>query len=177
MSRMVRESHTAGLRERLYFAHLLLDELQAAVAAGDERARLLALRGAVISHLYAVPVGLLRRAAANYQVAGAEEPISLAVLGEAFRAAGVAAPEMVLVEQARRDSADPLAWLDEQMRSAFDTPALGRRPEPPREDDALILQAENPAAPLGPEDLDRLRRCLERVDRLRRECEPHGEEW
>lgn len=177
MSRMVRDNHGAGLRERLYFARLLLDELDATVDAGDDRARALALRGAVITHLYSVPVGLLRRAAAAYQVPAAEDRISLALLAEAFRAADVEAPEVVLVEQARRDPMDPLAWLDEQMRSAFNTPAMGRRPDPPREDDALMLQTEDPAEPLGPRDRQRLRRCLERLDRLRRECEPHAEEW
>lgn len=177
MSRMVRDSEGAGLRERLYFARLLLDELDDATARQEGRARLLALRGAVLNHLYAVPVGLMRRAAARYQVSGTETLISLQALTQAFDQAGVEAPEARLVEQARQTGSDPLAWLDGEVLASFDTPALGLRPEPPREDDGLALRAEDPDELLGPGDLGRLRECLERLDRLRRDCEPHAEEW
>lgn len=174
---MVREDGTGGLRERLYFARLLLDELEAGVAGNDSRARLLALRTAVLFHLYSLPVGLVRQAGRRYQVDGVDGLMSLEALAGAFRDAGVEAPEVVLVESARRDGRDPLAWLDAQMREALGAAALARRPEPPGEHDGLGLRAEDPYEPLAEGDLARLRECLQRLDRLRRECEPHGEEW
>ena len=68
MSRMVRESEVSGLRERLFFARSLLKQLYSdeSAAVGQR----LALRGAVVFHLYSVLVGLARQAANNYQVAG-----------------------------------------------------------------------------------------------------------
>lgn len=177
MSRMVRDNDSAGLRERLYFARLLLEELESGIARQQGRARLLALRGAVVSHLYAVPVGLVRRAATAYQVPGTGELISLSALARAFEQAGVQAPQARLVEQARLSPDDPLAWLDAEMLAAFDTPALALRPDPPSEHDALMLRAEDTDELLGERDLNRLRDCLERLDQLRRDCEPHGEEW
>ena len=50
MSRMVRESEVSGLRERLFFARSLLKQLYSdeSAAVGQR----LALRGAVVFHLY-----------------------------------------------------------------------------------------------------------------------------
>ena len=92
MSRMVRESEVSGLRERLFFARSLLKQLYSdeSAAVGQR----LALRGAVVFHLYSVLVGLARQAAKNYQVAGYEDLISLAALEQAFQRAEVRAQEI-----------------------------------------------------------------------------------
>lgn len=177
MSRMVIESGTGGLRERLYFARLLLEELERGVEQGDSRARLLALRGSVLFHLYSVPVGLVRQAAASYQVAGADTLISLAALSGAFRAAAVQAPEQQRVEQARQDHGDPLYWLDAEIHRGFGASGLGLRPQPPREDAGLSLRGEDPDQPLGDGDMARLRQCLQRVTTLYDECLAYMEEW
>lgn len=176
MSRMVIENATGGLRERLWFARLLLEELEQGVSAQAPRARLLALRGSVLFHLYSVPVGLVRQAAANYRVADSDSLISLRALAEAFRRADVEAPELRLVEQARADQGDLLCWLDAQTQSAFGASGLGLRPGAPDED-GLGLRAEDPYQPLAGGDMKRLRDCLERVEALYRQCLAYMEEW
>ena len=65
----------------------------------------LALRGAVVFHLYSVLVGLARQAAKNYQVAGYEDLISLAALEQAFQRAEVRAQEIQVLASARADRA------------------------------------------------------------------------
>lgn len=177
MSRMVRENSASGLRERLYFARLMLDDLRQGVEQGAPRARLLGLRGAVLFHLYTVPVGILRQAATSYRVSGAESLISLAALADAFHAAGVDAPECRLVEQARRHHDDPLYWLDGEMRAAFGAPGLGLRPEPPAEEAGLGLRAEDIYRPLASGDLQRLEDCIQRLESLYRDCLSYMEEW
>ena len=177
MAHKPRDAESGGLRERLYFARLLLDELDQGVARDQPRARLLALRGAVLSHLYAVPVALLRRSAARYQVHEAGDLISLGALARTFEDAGMEVPEARLVEQARRTPDDPVAWLDEQMLAGFDSPGLALRPEPPSENNDLLMRAEDEEQMLGDQDRARMRDCLDRLERLRRDCEPHGEEW
>jgi hypothetical protein len=177
MARKPRDAESGGLRERLYFARLLLDEMDQGLARQEPRARLLALRGAVLSHLYAVPVALLRRSAARYQVYEAGDLISLSALARAFDDAGMDVPEARLVEQARQSPQDPLAWLDEQMLAGFDSPGMALRPDPPSENNDLLMRAEDEDEVLGAQDLARMRDCLERLERLRYDCEPHGEEW
>ncbi|MFC6329945.1 hypothetical protein [Alloalcanivorax gelatiniphagus] len=125
MSRMVRESEISGLRERLFFARSLLKTLNL-----DEDGPVgprLALRGGVVFHLYSVLVGIARQAARSYQVSGYEDLISLAALEQAFAAAGVQAPEMNLLAQARANRSDPVFWLDQEMRAGG-----ARRPGDPR---------------------------------------------
>lgn len=177
MARKPRDAESGGLRERLYLARLLLDELDQGVVRQQARARLLALRGGVLSHLYAVPVALMRRSAARYQVHEASDLISLSALARAFDQAGIEVPEARLVEQARQSPDDPVAWLDEQMMAGFDAPGLALRPEPPSENDDLLMRAEEEDEVLGERDRARMRDCLDRLEQLRRDCEPHGEEW
>lgn len=177
MSRMVIESGSGGLRERLYFARLLLEQLEEGIAGQGPRARLLALRGSVLFYLYSIPVGLVRHAASSYRVADADRLISLDALAMAFQAAAVEAPEQRLVEQARNDRGDPLCWLDAEMQRAFGASGLGLRPQPPEEEAGLGLRAEDPYQPLAAGDLQRLRDCLSRVEALYNECLPYMEEW
>ena len=124
MSRMVRESEVSGLRERLFFARSLLKQLYSdeSAAVGQR----LALRGAVVFHLYSVLVGLARQAAKNYQVAGYEDLISLAALEQAFQRAEVRAQEIQVLASARADRADLVFWLDQEIRAAVG-PAGPRR--------------------------------------------------
>lgn len=175
MSRMVRESEVNGLRERLFFARTLLNTLNSdpAGAIGHR----LALRGAVLFHLYSVLVGLARQAAKNYQVAGYQDLIGLAALENAFRAAGVASPELRLIAQARADHADPVYWLDQEIRAAVGAAGLAQRPMAPQEHAGLAVRAEDPYAPLASGDLERLEQASRRVEGLVEECGRHTEEW
>ncbi|MGB1922737.1 MAG: hypothetical protein ACPHM2_05885, partial [Alcanivorax sp.] len=66
MSRMVRENAVSGLRERIYFAQALLRQLTREQADAVPAVRL-ALRGAVVFHLYSALVGLARQSANTYQ--------------------------------------------------------------------------------------------------------------
>ena len=111
MSRMVRENAVSGLRERIYFAQALLRQLTREQADAVPAVRL-ALRGAVVFHLYSALVGLARQSANTYQVAGADHLFSLAALVQAFRDSEVEAPEMAILGQALADRADLIAWLD-----------------------------------------------------------------
>ena len=67
MSRMVRDNTVSGLRERIYFANALLRQLTHEQAEATPTVRL-ALRGAVVSHLYSVLVGLARQSGKTFQV-------------------------------------------------------------------------------------------------------------
>ena len=118
MSRMVRENAVSGLRERIYFAQALLRQLTREQAGAVPAVRL-ALRGAVVFHLYSALVGLARQSASTYQVAGADHLFSLAALVQAFRDSEVEAPEMAILGQALADRADLIAWLDGEMQNAM----------------------------------------------------------
>ena len=110
MSRMVRENAVSGLRERIYFAQALLRQLTREQAGAVPAVRL-ALRGAVVFHLYSALVGLARQSASTYQVAGADHLFSLAALVQAFRDSEVEAPEMAILGQALADRADLILSL------------------------------------------------------------------
>ncbi|GAA5116960.1 hypothetical protein [Alloalcanivorax gelatiniphagus] len=175
MSRMVRESEISGLRERLFFARSLLKTLNL-----DEDGPVgprLALRGGVVFHLYSVLVGIARQAARSYQVSGYEDLISLAALEQAFAAAGVQAPEMNLLAQARANRSDPVFWLDQEMRAAVGAAGLARRPAAPEERDALAIRAEDPYVPLASGDRQRLEQAATRVEELVTLCSGYMEEW
>ncbi|WP_111656425.1 hypothetical protein [Isoalcanivorax indicus] len=178
MSRMVRESETSGLRERLFLAR---DSLALLRRLRDEQAphgRLLALRGAVIFHAYSALVGLVRQAARSYHVAGHESLLSLAALEQAFAAARIEAPEQTLVARARRAPGDPVAWLDQEMMTAFGAAGLSRRPQPRNDDErVLAVAAEDPYALLEHGDMERLEAALDRVAALLADCAPYAEEW
>ncbi|MBF1802605.1 hypothetical protein [Alloalcanivorax profundimaris] len=175
MSRMVRESEISGLRERLFFARSLLKALDADPdgAAGPR----LALRGGAVFHLYSVLVGIARQAAKSYRVPGYEDLISLAALEQAFRDAGVQAPEMNLLTQARANRSDAVCWLDQEMRAAVGAAGLARRPTPPEERDALAIRAEDPYAPLAGGDRQRFDEAAARVAELVEQCAAYMEEW
>lgn len=175
MSRMVRESEISGLRERLFFAQTLLDSLRA--DSGGPHGHRLALRGAVIFHLYSVLLGLLRQAARSYRVTGYETALSLIALEDAFHQAGVESPEMNLVRQARRQQGGLIGWLDQEMFAACGASGMARRPLPPAEEDALAIQLEDPAVPLGDKDIQRLADCATEVARLVADSHPYSEEW
>lgn len=178
MSRMVRESETSGLRERLFLARDSLALLRRERDEQASRGRLLALRGAVIFHAYSALVGLVRQAARSYRVAGYESLLSLTALEQAFAAAGVEAPEQNLVARARRTATDPVAWLDQEMMSACGAAGLSRRPQPRNEDERLLAVAvEDPYALLEQGDLERLDAALARVAALLEDCAPYAEEW
>ena len=154
MSRMVRENAVSGLRERIYFAQALLRQLTREQADAVPAVRL-ALRGAVVFHLYSALVGLARQSANTYQVAGADHLFSLAALVQAFRDSEVEAPEMAILGQALADRADLIAWLDGEMQGAMGAAGLARRPAPPSDANALNLMAEDRYAPLAEGDLER----------------------
>ncbi|WP_101676031.1 hypothetical protein [Alloalcanivorax mobilis] len=174
MSRMVRENETSGLRERLFFGRTLLKRVSDESGSAGER---LALRGAVVFHLYSVLVGLAREAARSYQVAGYQDLISLAALEAAFRDAAVDSPELRLLARARADRADLVFWLDQELRAAVGAAGLARRAAPPQEQDGLALRVEDPYAPLASGDLERLAQAADRVEALVAQCGAYMEEW
>ncbi len=175
MSRMVRESTSGGLRERLYFARVLLDELSADIDDDGSRPRLLALRGGVVFHLYSVLAGLLRHCARSYGVPDHEACLGLTELTRRFSDAGVRAGEVALVNNALSDPSDPVHWLEQQLQAALDTGGMARRPQP--SEDELGVTLEDPDAELAPGDIERLRTALARVDELLGEALAHGDEW
>lgn len=176
MSRMVRENSVSGLRERVYFAQAMLRQLTHEQREATPTIRL-ALRGAVVFHLYSALVGLIRQSAKTYQVAGADTLFSLAALEQAFVAAGVEAPELAVLAQARQDRGDLVAWLDAEMQNALGASGLARRPTPPSEANALNLMAEDRYAPLADGDLERLNDAVTRVSDLLEHCVGYLEEW
>ena len=176
MSRMVRENAVSGLRERIYFAQALLRQLTREQADAVPAVRL-ALRGAVVFHLYSALVGLARQSAKTYQVAGADHLFSLAALVQAFRDAEVEAPEMAILGQALVDRGDLVAWLDCDMQNAMGAAGLARRPTPPSDANALNLMAEDRYAPLAEGDLERLNSAIQRVSELVEHCVGYLEEW
>ncbi|WP_290522468.1 DUF6586 family protein [Alcanivorax sp.] len=176
MSRMVRENTVSGLRERIYFANAMLRQLTREQADASPTIRL-ALRGAVVFHLYSALVGMIRQSAKTYQVAGADNLFSLAALEQAFADAGVQAPEVSVLAQARQDRADLVAWLDTEMQAALGAAGLARRPTPPSEANTLNLMAEDRYAPLADGDLERLEQATARVGELIEHCVGYLEEW
>jgi len=176
MSRMVRENAVSGLRERIYFAQALLRQLTREQTGAVPAVRL-ALRGAVVFHLYSALVGLARQSASTYQVAGADHLFSLAALVQAFRDSEVEAPEMAILGQALADRADLIAWLDGEMQGAMGAAGLARRPAPPSDANALNLMAEDRYAPLAEGDLERLSNSIQRVSELVEHCVGYLEEW
>lgn len=175
MSRMVRENEISGLRERLFFARDLLKTLRA--EAGSPMGHRLALRGAVVFHLYSVLVGMARQSARSYQVPGYDDLISLAALERAFADRDVHAPEMQLLIQARQDRSDPVCWLDLELRAAVGAAGLARRATPPGDTNALALRAEDPYAPLADGDLERLQEAANRVEELLGLFGTYMDEW
>src|SRR5690606_20012742 len=160
-------------RERLFFAQDLLSLLQRQRELGATRGRLMALRGAVLSHGYSVLVGLVRQAAKSYQVPDYANRVSLVTLEQAFVEAGVEAPEMALVARARRDRADLICWLDQEVMALFGAAGLARRPSPRNENNLLAVAAEDPYAVLEDGDLKRLAATLDRVSSLLEDCAPY----
>ena len=176
MSRMVRDNTVSGLRERIYFANALLRQLTHEQAEATPTVRL-ALRGAVVFHLYSVLVGLARQSGKTFQVDGADTLFSLAALEQAFRDAGVEAPEIAILARARADRGDLIAWLDGEMQGAMGAAGLARRPAPPSDANALNLMAEDRYAPLAEGDLERLSNAIQRVSELVEHCVGYLEEW
>jgi len=173
---MVRENAVSGLRERIYFAQALLRQLTREQTGAVPAVRL-ALRVAVVFHLYSALVGLARQSASTYQVAGADHLFSLAALVQAFRDSEVEAPEMAILGQALADRSDLVAWLDGEMQNAMGAAGLARRPTPPSDANALNLMAEDRYAPLAEGDLERLSNAIQRVSELVEHCVGYLEEW
>lgn len=176
MSRMVRDNTVSGLRERIHFASALLRQLTQDQADATPTVRL-ALRGAVVFHLYSVLVGLARQSGKTFQVASADTVFSLAALEQAFVDAGVDAPEMAILARARADRGDLISWLDGEMQTALGASGLARRPAPPSDSNALNLLAEDRYAPLAEGDLQRLADSVTRVSELVEHCMGYLEEW
>lgn len=177
MSRMVRESQVSGLRERHWFAQVLLNQLQQRQQQDTAVGEQLALRGAVVFHLYSALVGLARHAARGLGVKEAESLLSLAAISAACENQGVHSPEIQLIDQARTRRDDPLCWLEQQMMVATGASGLSRRPVAPRDENALGVIAEDPYAPLARGDLERLQAALQRVKALLDEAATYMEEW
>ncbi len=177
MSRMVRESQVSGLRERHWFAQVLLKQLVERVAQSAPRGEALALRGAVIFHLYSALVGLARNAAVNYGVSEAQSLLALPAISECFHRHELQAPEISLIDQARLDRTDPLYWLEVEVMAANGASGLARRPTPPAAEGGLGMVAEDPYAVLAEGDLQRLQQALARVRELLEQAAAHMEEW
>lgn len=177
MSRMVRESQVSGLRERHWFAQLLLKQLDERLQQQAPRGEALALRGAVLFHLYSALVGLVRNAAQNHGVVAAQSLLSLSAISEQLSSAGINAPEVMLVDQARLDQADPVCWLEREVMTAHGASGLARRPTPPSEDNLLGMLAEDPYAVLAKGDVDRLHSAARRVQELLQQASTYSEEW
>lgn len=175
MSRMVRESQASGLRERLWFGQLMLQQLMRRLAEQAGHGELLALRGSVIFHLYSSLVGLARNAADNYGVKEAGTALSLPAIEQALSAREIAAAEVELLHRARSDTRNIIHWLEQQVMLAHAASGLARRPQPPRED--LGLAVDDPYAPLASGDLERLGQAVDGVRALLEEAAPYMEEW
>jgi len=177
MSRMVRETQVSGLRERHWFAQLLLRQLIERTRQGAPRGEALALRGAVIFHLYSALVGLARNAASNYGVADANNLVALSAISDCFSRQDKTAPEMALIDDARLDRGDPIFWLEGEVMAAHGASGLARRPTPPAGEGVLGIVAEDPYALLAEGDLERLQQALTRVQGLLEQAAVYMEEW
>ncbi|PKM22261.1 MAG: hypothetical protein CVV10_05260 [Gammaproteobacteria bacterium HGW-Gammaproteobacteria-14] len=176
MSRMVRDSQVSGLRERLWFGQWMLRQLQAGTAKGSPRGELLALRGAVIFHLYSAVVGLARQALKGQPELLSAPKISLADIEMAATSAGVDSPELQLLSQARSDRNDVMFWLEQEALGLFAASGMARRPQAPAEN-SLAMAAEDPYAILAHGDLERLEQCCQRVQVLLQDATTLMEEW
>lgn len=178
MARGVSDSQAVGARERLALARELFTLLREQLRAGAAHSRLLALRGATITHAYAALVSLMQQAAKTAGVPGWANQLSLAALERAFTDAGLQAPEQLLLAHARTDHNDLVVWLEHQLMALYAPEALSRRPLPRSDEEAsLTLAVEDPGAPLHDEDLARLDTALRRVAALIQECATHSGEW
>ncbi|MDF1781086.1 MAG: hypothetical protein P1U67_07285 [Alcanivoracaceae bacterium] len=177
MSRMVRDSQVSGLRERQWFAQLLLQQLRQRQQNAASHGELLALRGAVIFHLYSALIGLARNAAQNLGVTSAAQLLSLPAIVEAFAAQNMTSPEINILDAARTNRTDPLFWLEQQVMAASGASGMARRPTPPPEEGSLGMQAEDPYAPLASGDLDRIDQAVLRVKQILEDATAHMEEW
>ena len=178
MSRRASDNPASGARERLVLARELLTLLQEQRPAGGSHGRLLALRGATIHHAYAALVSLLQQAANAAGVANWANQTSLPALERAFADAGVQAPELSLLMQARTRHDDLVFWLEQQLMALYAPAGLARRPSPhPHEEASLMVVTEDPYAPLQDEDLARLDATLHRVAALIRDCAAYSAEW
>ena len=122
-------------------------------------------------------MGLARQSGKTFQVDGADTLFSLSALEQAFRDAGVEAPEIAILARARADRGDLIAWLDGEMQTALGAAGLARRPAPPSEENALNLMAEDRYAPWAEGDLQRLADSVTRVGELVEHCMGYLEEW
>ncbi len=181
MSRRASGNPVSGARERLVLARELLTLLQEQRQAGGSHGRLLALRGATIHHAYAALVSLLQQAANAAGVANQANQTSLPALERAFEEAGVQAPELALLMQARTHHDDLVFWLEQQLMALYAPAGLARRllPHQHGHDDgaSLTVVTEDPYAPLQDEDLARLDATLHRVAALIRDCAAYSAEW
>lgn len=171
MSRMVRESQTSGLRERHWFAQSLLKQLRQQQGEGAPRGGLLALRGAVLFHLYSALVGAVRQASAT----DLDDRLSLSVLNDTL--ADSERPELAILRSALNDPADVIHWLHREINAACGAAGLAHRPTPRSEDAGLTFAVEDPNLPLAEGDLARLDAAVKRVGVLLQEMAAYTEEW
>lgn len=168
------EEQAGALRERLYLARLLIARLDG--DSDSSRAEQLATRNAVLLHLYTALTGLVRKVGRDY---GAMEtgaiPLGLSEALEAFSRELMRVPEAQLLRAALEDPADPVHWLEQQMRRLSEPEPLSRRPRPTEDELRVIL--EDPAEVLGEQDMAALRSCVERVDELADQVFTHAAEW
>ena len=176
MSRMVRDSSVGGLRERHWFARVMLADLLEGVKQGRAAGELLALRGAVIFHLYSALVGLAREVARGHGMSESiEHLLGLRAIAERF--SELSAPEWQLVAEALADPADPICWLDQEVLAACGSASLARRPTGPAEENPLAVSLEDPNKPLAEGDLQRLQAAVTRVQTILSDATSQMQEW
>ena len=176
MSRMVRDSQTSGLRERHWFARLMLRDLEQGIASSRPPGELLALRGAIIFHLYSALVGLARSVAVGH---GKADQVT-ALLGLPAIASlldDVQSPEWRLLAEALEDRADPVFWVQQEMFAACAASGLARRPTAPMEDSILSVSQDDPNRPLAEGDVARLHAAIGRVQTVLEEAASQMQEW
>lgn len=176
MSRMVRESRVSGLRERHWFARVMLKELQAGIASERPRGDLLAFRGAILFHLYSALVGMMREVAKGHGLSEQVDGLmALPAIRDAF--ADVHSPEMVLLSEALDSPSDPIAWLQAEILEASAASGLARRAFVPAQDDGLSIKLEDPNIPLAEGDIARLQTLIDRVQTILEDGFTHMQEW
>ena len=171
MSRMVRESQTSGLRERHWFAQSMLKQLRQQQAEGAPRGAQLALRGAVLFHLYSALVGAVRQASAS----NLDDRLSLAVLNDSL--ADSERPELAILRSALNDPGDVIHWLHREVNAACGAAGLAHRPAPRGDDAGLTFAVEDPNLPLADGDMARLDAAVQRVAGLLQDMAAYTEEW
>lgn len=177
MSTMVRDSQVSGLRERQWFAQVSLRQLQQRQQDGAPHGELLALRGAVLFHLYSALVGLARNAGSNYSVTDIDQLLSLPSIVRAFEHQQVQSPEINIIDAARINPDDPIHWLEQQVMKASAASGMARRPLPPQESGSLTMVADDPYVVLASGDIDRLNVAVSRVKQILEDAAAHMEEW